>query len=96
MAQKVQDIENAQYYSMTWNPPREGWLKSNMDVAFNKHRGTTNRGWCVHDNLEIFIIADVALDLGTLLVTEVEALTLKEIIHGAISLHMENVVFESD
>lgn len=60
MAQRVQDTENGQQYSTNWNPPTVGWLKCNVDAAFNKNRGTTNRGWCVRDNLWNFIISSVA------------------------------------
>ncbi|CAL5188266.1 unnamed protein product [Lathyrus oleraceus] len=81
---------------MTRKPPREGWLKCNMDAAFNKHCGITNKGWCVRDNLRNFIIVGVAWGPGTLSVIEVEPLALKEAINGAIRLHMKNVIFESD
>lgn len=96
MAQQVQDTKNGQQYSTTWNPSTVGWLKCNVDTTFNKHHGTTNRGCCVSDNHENFIITGVAWDPGTLPVIEVEALALKEAIHEAIDLHLENVIFESD
>lgn len=38
-----------------WSPPNEERLKCNVDVEFNSEIGTTNRGWCLRDNLGISI-----------------------------------------
>ncbi|CAK8563879.1 unnamed protein product [Lathyrus sativus] len=78
MDQKDQDSGNGQRYPMNWDPPKEGWLKCNVDAAFNNHRGTTNKGWCVRDNLGSFIIEGVAWDPRILTVIKSEALPLKE------------------
>ncbi|XP_058774294.1 uncharacterized protein LOC131648560 [Vicia villosa] len=81
---------------LEWSPPPVGWLKCNVDAAFNNNNGTTNRGWCVRNHFGNFIYAGTAWDPGTLLVFEAEALALKEAILGAISSNLEFVIFESD
>ncbi|XP_058734232.1 uncharacterized protein LOC131605963 [Vicia villosa] len=52
-------------------PPSEGWLKCNVDADFNSHYQTTNRGWCLRDNMGRFIIAGVAWDKGIMSPLEV-------------------------
>ncbi|XP_058784021.1 uncharacterized protein LOC131658781 [Vicia villosa] len=65
-----------------WQPPIVGWVKCNVDVGFNKHLGTTNRGtsW----NVDIYTVV------------EAEALALKEAVQGSIQMQMERITFESD
>ncbi|XP_058725625.1 uncharacterized protein LOC131596907 [Vicia villosa] len=84
------------HHALEWSPPSVGWMKCNMDAAFNKNNDTTNRGWCVRNHLSHFIYAGVAWDPRTLPVFEAEALALKEAILGAISSHLEFMTFESD
>lgn len=81
---------------MTWCPPEEGRLKCNVSVGFNIISGTTNRGWCVRDNLDRFVFTGVAWDLGLHPILEAEALALKEATHGVITIQMKNITFESD
>ncbi|XP_058784473.1 uncharacterized protein LOC131659278 [Vicia villosa] len=95
-AQRTQGRENNVQNITNWNPPAEGWLKCNVDAGFNSHVGTTNRGWCIRDKRGNFIIAGVAWDIGTLSILEAEAYALKEAIEGAITLHLDNIIFESD
>ncbi|XP_058783981.1 uncharacterized protein LOC131658734 [Vicia villosa] len=83
-------------HALEWSPPPVGWLKCNVDAAFNNNNGTTNRGWCVRNHFGNFIYAGIAWDPGTLRVIEAEALALKEAILRAISSNLEFVIFESD
>ncbi|XP_058783150.1 uncharacterized protein LOC131657808 [Vicia villosa] len=82
--------------ALVWSAPSVGWLKCNVDAAFNNNNDTTDRGWCVRNHLGNFIYAGTSWDPGTLPVFEAEALALKEAILGAISSHLEFVTFESD
>ncbi|KAI5426880.1 hypothetical protein KIW84_032349 [Lathyrus oleraceus] len=54
-AQHGQESENLNRQLMKWSAPNVGWLKCNVDAGFNNQRGTTNKGWCVRDNLDRFI-----------------------------------------
>lgn len=65
-------------------------------LCFNNQRDTTNKGWCVHDNLGRFIFAGIAWDVGTHSIIEAEAMALKEEIQEAISLNLQNIIFKSD
>jgi hypothetical protein len=47
--------ENQIMQQQTWQKPREGWLKYNVDARFNNSRGTTNRGWCIRDENGNFV-----------------------------------------
>ncbi|XP_058774306.1 uncharacterized protein LOC131648576 [Vicia villosa] len=58
--------------------------------------GTTNRGWCIRDNLGNFVKASVAWDVGSFYILEAEALALKEAIQSALTLHIDIVIFEGD
>ncbi|XP_058776755.1 uncharacterized protein LOC131651102 [Vicia villosa] len=80
----------------SWVPPVEGRVKCNVDAGFNTRRGTTNRAWCMRDHLGRFLFAGAAWDFCNYPILEAEAMALKEAIHSAIDLHMENVIFESD
>lgn len=71
-------------------------VKYNVDAGFNINRITTNHGWCVRDNLSRFVYAGVAWDFCLHYVLEAEALDLKEATDRAITLPLENVIFESD
>lgn len=64
--------------------------------GFNITRGTTNKDWCVSDNLGKFVFAGVAWDFGPHPFLDAEALALKEAIHGSITMQLENVTFESE
>ncbi|PNX91273.1 hypothetical protein L195_g047403, partial [Trifolium pratense] len=70
----------------TWQPPREGWLKCNVDAGFNSSRGTTNRGWCIRDGNGRFVCAGTAWNHGIHDSTEAEALALKEAVQIAIHI----------
>ncbi|XP_058758355.1 uncharacterized protein LOC131631582 [Vicia villosa] len=96
MAQRNQESGINPQNGISWNPPSEGWLKCNVDAGFNKEWGATNRGWCVRDKSGNFIVAGVAWDIDTLSILEAEASAIKEAIEGAIAMHLENVIFESD
>lgn len=79
-----------------WNPPDEGWVKCNIDVGFNNHLKTTNKGWCVRDSIGRFLTACVTLDVGLLSIIEVEVVALKEAIQSGIGMNLNYVIFESD
>ncbi|XP_058741168.1 uncharacterized protein LOC131613523 [Vicia villosa] len=81
---------------MVRNPPAVGWLKCNVDAGFNNYHQTTNRAWWLRDNLGRFLVAGVAWDKGITSPIEAEALALKEAIQTAITMNLNNVIFESD
>ncbi|XP_058746006.1 uncharacterized protein LOC131618867 [Vicia villosa] len=94
-AQEDSTNNDRPHHALEWSPPSVGWLKCNVDVDFNNNNDTTNRGWCVRNHLGNFIYTSIAWDPGTLPVFEAEALALKEVILGAISSHLEFLIFES-
>ncbi|XP_058783600.1 uncharacterized protein LOC131658309 [Vicia villosa] len=96
LAQDWKESGNSDHRPSVWEPPDTGWLKCNVDAGFSNNRGTTNRGWCVRDNRGSFILGGIAWDLDLLSVVEAEALALKEAIQGAITNHLDKVIFESD
>lgn len=96
MAQNTHENKNDHHNLLRWNPPLNGWLKCNVDAGFNINRETTNRGWCLRDNLSNFVTEGVVWDVGTFPILKAEALTLKEAIRGPITLHLNHMVFESD
>ncbi|XP_058726730.1 uncharacterized protein LOC131598114 [Vicia villosa] len=96
LAQNSQDGETTPLHTHQWLPPPPGWFKCNVDADFNRNCGTTNRGWCIRDDLGNFITAGVAWDVGSSSTLEAEALALKEAIQGALALHLDHVVFSSD
>ncbi|XP_058783590.1 uncharacterized protein LOC131658296 [Vicia villosa] len=95
-AQQVHHTDGNHENLLHWNKPSSGFFKCNVDAGFNRQVGTTNRGWCLRDDHGDFIIAGTAWDRGTLSILEVEALVLKEAIHGVINQHLDYVLFESD
>ncbi|XP_058761487.1 uncharacterized protein LOC131634881 [Vicia villosa] len=50
------------HHALVWSAPSVGWLKCNVDAAFNNNNGTTNRGWCVRNHLGNFIYAGTSWD----------------------------------
>ncbi|XP_058765369.1 uncharacterized protein LOC131638841 [Vicia villosa] len=95
-AREVQVSNIIPQLPLVWTPLAEGWLKCNVDAGFSRHYQTTNRSWCVRDNLGRFIIAGVAWDTGLISPLEAEALAMKEGIHNAIAMNLTKVIFESD
>jgi ribonuclease HI len=88
--------ENQIMQQQTWQKPREGWLKYNVDAEFNNSRGTTNRGWCIRDENGNFVGAGTAWYHGIYDSTVAEALALKETIQVAIHMNIECMIYESD
>ncbi|XP_058741819.1 uncharacterized protein LOC131614217 [Vicia villosa] len=79
-----------------WTPPDEGKFKCNADAGYNNSLGTANKGWCVRKNGGHFIVAGVTWDYSMLPTNVAEAMALKEAMQDAISLQLNNVIFESD
>ncbi|XP_058760148.1 uncharacterized protein LOC131633450 [Vicia villosa] len=78
--QNPRDIQGVSGNLVNWSPPPFGWLKCNVDAAFNQRLGTTNRGWCIRNDQGNFVAAGTAWDECTFSVLEAEALALKEAI----------------
>ncbi|XP_058775964.1 uncharacterized protein LOC131650261 [Vicia villosa] len=95
-AQNPRDIQGVSGNLVNWSPPPFGWLKCNVDAAFNQRLGTTNRGWCISNDQGNFVAAGTAWDECTFSVLEAEALALKEAIQVASTLYHVPVIFESD
>ncbi|XP_058732899.1 uncharacterized protein LOC131604480 [Vicia villosa] len=81
---------------VSWYPPPIGSFKCNVDAAFNKRVGTTNRGWCMRNDHGNFVGAGTAWDNSNFSVLEAEASALKEAIHSVIMFHNAPTIFESD
>ncbi|XP_058774459.1 uncharacterized protein LOC131648725 [Vicia villosa] len=96
MAQNIRasQLDNGEVAS--WYPPPSGSFKCNVDAAFNKRVGTTNRGWCMRNDHGNFVAAGTAWDSSNFSVLEAEALALKEAIHSVIMFHNAPTIFESD
>lgn len=79
MAQGSNNREQNQV-QLRWSPLTVGRLKCNIDVGFNVSWGTTNKRWCVRDNLRNFVIGRAAWDFGSHSILEAEVLALKKAI----------------
>ncbi|XP_058733174.1 uncharacterized protein LOC131604770 [Vicia villosa] len=77
-------------------PPHPGWLKCNVDAGFNAILGTTNGGWCARDSGGRFMVAGTLWNRRNFSIVEAKAIALKEAIQGAINLHLQHIIFESD
>ncbi|PNX63246.1 60S ribosomal protein l23, partial [Trifolium pratense] len=79
-----------------WQPPRNGWLKCNMDTGFHNQSATTTCGrWCIRDEAGMFVRAGTTWNHGTHSIIEAEALALLESMQAATSMNMVRVIFES-
>ncbi|XP_058726534.1 uncharacterized protein LOC131597891 [Vicia villosa] len=96
MAQNIREPQLVNKDLASWNPPPLGSFTCNVDAAFNKRVGTTNRGWCIRNDHGSFVAAGTAWDGSILSVLEAEALALKEAIQSVIMLHNAPTIFESD
>src|SRR4051794_16035296 len=96
MAQESDPRVHDQVTNTSWIPPPFGMVKCNVDTGFNNIRRTSNRGWCVRNNMGSFVIAGAAWDVGISPVLDMEALALKEAMLNAIDLGLDHVIFESD
>ncbi|XP_058774671.1 uncharacterized protein LOC131648950 [Vicia villosa] len=95
-AQKHVGVDSGQHHEIHWIPPLSGQNKCNVDAGFNNICGTSNRGWCFRNSSGDFLVAGVAWDPGKLSIIEAEAIALKEAIQQAITMNMDQVIFESD
>ncbi|XP_058776163.1 uncharacterized protein LOC131650472 [Vicia villosa] len=96
MAQNIREPQLDNREVVTWNPLPIGSFKCNVDAAFNKRVGTTNRGWCMRKDHGNFVSAGTAWDGSTFSVLEAEALALKKAIQSVTMLHNAPTIFESD
>jgi hypothetical protein len=61
-----------------WLPPRQAWLKYNVDARFNNNGRITSGGWCIRDATGQYIRAGTHWVTGTYSIIEAEALALLE------------------
>ncbi|PNX91087.1 gem-like protein 8-like, partial [Trifolium pratense] len=79
-----------------WQPPRNGWLKCNMDTRFHNQSATTTCGWCIRDEAGMFERAGTAWNHGTHSIIEAEALALLESMQAATSMNMNMLALYSN
>ncbi|PNY09660.1 hypothetical protein L195_g006214, partial [Trifolium pratense] len=90
-------VRQSNWQQQSWQPPRFGWLKCNVDAWFQDHHGwVTNRGWCIRNDAGLFMYAGTAWDESNHTIIEAEALALMLAMQAASNMHMEHIVFESD
>ncbi|MCI53373.1 hypothetical protein A2U01_0074619, partial [Trifolium medium] len=58
-----------------WTPPREGYLKCNVDASFFAKADATGSGWCLRDHQGRFILAGSNVNHGTRSTVEGEIMT---------------------
>jgi DNA-binding helix-hairpin-helix protein with protein kinase domain len=76
-----------------WQPPRQGYLKCNVNASFSTTVDATSSGWCIRDNQGRFLLAGSNVIHGRLTVIEGEALAMKEAIGEVIQRGFTCVIF---
>ncbi|XP_045829143.1 uncharacterized protein LOC123920860 [Trifolium pratense] len=79
-----------------WLPPRQGWLKCNVDAGFHNDGSITSGGWCIRDDVGQFIHAGSYWLNGKYSILEAEALAILEAMKVVCNMNLEHVTFESD
>lgn len=79
-----------------WQRPPHGFVKVNVDAGFNSLDPKVGFGWCVRGSTGVFLLARVSSVAGTFTVAEGEALGLLHAIQWVTTLHLDQVIFESD
>jgi hypothetical protein len=81
---------------MHWQNPQHGWLKCNVDAAFQNEIEKTSAGWCIRDHLGQFVLAVSSWVQGRYAVIEGEAVALLGPIKELSQTGFKNVIFEPD
>ncbi|PNX78110.1 cytochrome p450, partial [Trifolium pratense] len=79
-----------------WIPPRQGWLKWNVDAGFHNDGRITSGGWCIRDDDELFRRAGTYWISSAYSILEAKALVLLEAMKDASNMNLENIIFETD
>ncbi|CAJ2667453.1 unnamed protein product [Trifolium pratense] len=81
---------------LQWVPPRQGWLKCNVDAGFHNDGRITSGGWCLRNERGQFIRAGSYWKNGAHSILEAEALALLEAMKAACTMNRQHITFESD
>ncbi|MCH94606.1 ribonuclease H protein, partial [Trifolium medium] len=66
-------IQEQVQHQQRWLPPRQGWLKCNVDAGFSNNGRITSGGWCIRDETGQFIRAGTHWFRGAYSIIEAEA-----------------------
>ncbi|MCI15290.1 ribonuclease H protein, partial [Trifolium medium] len=89
-------LEEQVQQQLHWLPPRQGWLKCNVDAGFHDDGRITSGGWCFRNDRGQFVRAGTYWKRGAHSILEAEALALLEAIKVACTMNLEHISFESD
>jgi ribonuclease HI len=93
----IRTPENEQVQQqMRWTPPRQGWIKCNVDASIHCEGRITSGGWCFRNDIGQFLRAGTYWKNITYSVLEAEALVLLEAMQVASTMNLEYITFESD
>jgi hypothetical protein len=93
----IRTPENEQVQQqMRWTPPRQGWIKCNVDASIHCEGRITSGGWCFRNDIRQFLRAGTYWKNVTYSVLEAEALVLLEAMQVASTMNLEYTTFESD
>ncbi|KAK2399873.1 splicing factor SF3a60 protein [Trifolium repens] len=67
-----------QQQNTVWQKPSYGWFKCNVDAGFHKELNKTSAGWCLHDHLGWFIMAETTWINGNCSIVEGKSIALIE------------------
>ncbi|KHN38789.1 hypothetical protein glysoja_047929, partial [Glycine soja] len=82
--------------NIAWSPPPLGSLKCNVDASIFKEEPSFGIGMCLHDDNGTFVKARTASSMSIPKPDEAEAFALKKSLEWIQSLHLQNVVVETD
>ncbi|KAL9666719.1 hypothetical protein QQ045_001056 [Rhodiola kirilowii] len=104
LKQRIEDFHNqAQRWTVTnpdgdlcWQVPRKGFVKFNVDGAWDGHTGRAGMGICGRDDMGVVWIAEARFVEVAFSCQEVEALALLRALELAEEKGFKKVVFETD
>jgi ribonuclease HI len=82
--------------SLSWQKPREGWWKCNVDASLSQIQNVVAWSWCIRDSGGCFVAAGSNLCRYKVSVAEGEALALLEAMRESLARGWSNIIFESD
>jgi ribonuclease HI len=98
----VQQLQQAtpthiqQQQHIRWEKPMFGWYKCNVDAAFHKNLNKTSTGWCLHDHIGRFVMAETTWIDGSCSIVEGESIALLEALKVMGQRGYSHVIFETD
>jgi ribonuclease HI len=89
-------LEEQVQQQLQWTPPRQGWLKCNVDAGFHNNGRITSGGWCLRNERGQFVRAGSYWNNIAHTIPEAEALVLLEAMKVAGTMNWQHITFESD